>query len=102
MGVLLQDNNNIIEDEARQLCAMKGASYMMAGVGQTLSIKRSFSSKYMQDKSTQCAQMGSDPSDPMYFVVFSMDDTATDRILHCTVTINYQVKFWELRDLSAT
>jgi len=101
-GVLLQDNNNIVEDEARQLCAMKGASYCMQGVGQTNSIKRSFDTKYMQDKSTQIAGFGSDVADPMYFVVFSMDDTATNKSLFCTVTIVYQVKMWELRDLSST
>lgn len=101
MGILLQDNNNIIEDEARQLCAMKGSSYCMQGVGQTNTIKRSFDTKYMQDKSTQIAGFGSDVADPMYFVCFSMDDTATNKILFGTVTIIYKVKMWELRDLSS-
>ena len=100
-GVLLQDNNNIIEDEARQLCAMKGSSYIMQGVGHANTIKRSFDTKYMQDKSTQIASFGSDVSDAMYFVVFSLDDTATNKYLYTTVTINYVVKMWELRDLSS-
>ncbi len=101
LGVLLQDNNNIIEDEARQLCAMKGASYQNFGTSNIVTIRRSFNTKYMQDKSTQCAQMGSDPADPFYFVVFSMDDSSTSTQIYCTVTINFKVKMWELKDLSA-
>lgn len=101
LGVLLQDNNNIIEDEARQLCAMKGSSYANFGFNVPVTIRRSFSTKYMQDKSTQCAQFGSDPADPMYFVVFSLDDSSVNTIMNCTVTINYKVKMWELKDLSA-
>ena len=102
IGVLLQDNANIIEDEGRQLCAMKGSSYTMAGVGEICSVKRSFNTKYMQNKANQCASFGSDVSDPMFFVVFSLEDTDTSKQLACTVTINYKVKMWELRDLSST
>ncbi len=102
IGILLNDDSQIIEDEARQLCAMKGASYMMQGMINTVTIKRSFNTKYMQNKSTQCAPFGSDVADPMFFVVFSMDDSDTSKILYAYVTINYQVKMWELRDLSST
>lgn len=101
LGCLLQDNNNIIEDEARQLCAMKGASYIRSGNGGSVTVKRSFDTKYMHDKSTQCARMGSDPADPMYFVVFSTEDEGSGLELNCLVTICYKVKMWELRDLSA-
>ena len=102
IGVLLNDDSQIIEDEARQLCAMKGASYMMSGVGGLITIRRSFNTKYCQNKATQCAAFGSDVADPMFFVVFSMDDSSTDTVLYATVTINYTVKMWELRDLSST
>ena len=102
LGCLLQDNNNIIEDEARQLCAMKGSSYIKSGNGGVVTVKRSFDTKYMQDKSTQCARFGSDPADPMYFVVFSTDDESVGNGLSCQVTIIYKIKMWELRDLSAT
>ncbi len=101
-GILLQDNNNIIEDEARQLCAMKGATYVIGNQGNIVTLKRSFTQKYMQDKSTQCARFGSDVDDPMYFVVYSMDDEGNDEEVGCLITINYKVKMWELKDLSAT
>lgn len=74
---------------------------MMAGVGGLVTVKRSFNTKYMQDKSTQCAAFGSDVADPMFFVVFSMDDSSTDKVLYATITINYTVKMWELKDLSS-
>ena len=102
IGVLLNDDVNIIEDESRQLCAMKGASYMMTGVGGLITVKRSFNTKYMQNKVSQCAAFGSDVADPMFFVVFSMDDSSADTVLYATVTINYTVKMWELKDLSST
>ena len=102
IGCLLQDNNSIIEDEARQLCAMKGASYVKSGNGGVVTVRRSFDTKYMQDKSTQCARFGSDVEDPMYYVIFSIDDEAQNEQLTCLVTITYRVKMWELRDLSST
>lgn len=101
VGCLLQDNNNIIEDEARQLCAMKGSSYMRSGNGGILTVKRSFNTKYMQDGSTQTASMGSDPIDPFYFVVFSTEDDIPNISISCLVTISYRCKFWEIKDLSA-
>jgi len=102
IGLMLQDNAQTIEDEARQLCAMKGTSYMMNRVANGVTIKRSFNTKYMQNKSTQCAAFGSDVGDPMFFVVFSMDDSATNKVLNACITINYHVKMWGLKDLSAT
>lgn len=102
VGCLLQDNATIIEDESRQLCAMKGSSYTRQGNGSMATIKRSFDTNFMVNKSTQCAPFGSDVNDPMYFVVFSMDDGETGNVLYCTVTINYRVKMWELKDLSST
>ena len=102
IGIMLNDDSNIIEDEARQLCAMKGSSYMMQGINGNITVKRSFNTKYMQNKHTQCAPFGSDVADPMFFVVFSMDDSDTTKILYAYVTINYHVRMWELRDLSST
>ena len=102
IGIMLNDDSNVIEDEARQLCAMKGSSYMMQGMINTVTVKRSFNTKYMQNKHTQCAPFGSDVADPMFFVVFSMDDSDTTKILYAYVTINYHVRMWELRDLSST
>ena len=102
IGIMLKDNVETVEDEVRQLCAVKGTSYMMNRVANGVTLKRSFTAKYMQNKSTQCAAFGSEPTDPMFFVVFSMDDSSTNTVLYATVTINYHVKMWGLKDLSAT
>lgn len=85
--------------QSKQLCAKKGSTYTLGGQNQSNSVlSRSWSKKY--DLGANTATLTTqDPSDPFYYRIFTMTETAS-RDVEFNVTINYRVKFWNLKDLS--